>query len=135
MRVQIFNFQKFVLYSKHNHIRIFICRCNYHSFFFNFRSTSFALVTSCFAFILLSFCYLLIDVNKFWSGKPFLYAGMNAIIMYAGHSIAYNNFPVRWYLEDHNNTHFMKLIQDMWSTIFWIFVAFILYRKKLFFSI
>lgn len=39
------------------------------------RSMSFVLVTSCFAFYLLSFCYWLIDVKGWWSGAPFFYPG------------------------------------------------------------
>lgn len=48
------------------------------------RSLSFVMVTSCFAFSLLSTCYYLIDVKRWWSGKPVLFAGMNAILLYAG---------------------------------------------------
>ena len=33
------------------------------------------LVTSCFAFVLLSVCYLLVDVWKLWSGAPLYQAG------------------------------------------------------------
>lgn len=42
------------------------------------------MVTSGFAFFLLSACYYLIDVKKWWSGKPVLFAGMNAILLYVG---------------------------------------------------
>jgi len=42
------------------------------------------MVTSSFAFFLLSACYYLIDVKKWWSGKPVLFAGMNAILLYVG---------------------------------------------------
>lgn len=39
------------------------------------RSLSFVMVTSSFAFILLSLCYLLVDVLGGWSGAPFFQAG------------------------------------------------------------
>ncbi|ENN75660.1 hypothetical protein YQE_07838, partial [Dendroctonus ponderosae] len=52
------------------------------SFVWLLQSLSFVFVTSCFAFVLLSVCYFLIDVKKWWSGKPLLFAGMNAIILY-----------------------------------------------------
>ena len=39
------------------------------------RSLSYVMVTTCFAFFLLSFCYFLIDVLKLWTGAPFFYPG------------------------------------------------------------
>lgn len=66
----------------------------------NLWSLSFVFVTCCFAFFLLSICYFLIDVKKWWSGKPVLFAGMNAIILYIGHEMTDNHFPVRWYYSE-----------------------------------
>nr|XP_022916136.1 heparan-alpha-glucosaminide N-acetyltransferase [Onthophagus taurus]XP_022916137.1 heparan-alpha-glucosaminide N-acetyltransferase [Onthophagus taurus]XP_022916138.1 heparan-alpha-glucosaminide N-acetyltransferase [Onthophagus taurus] len=100
----------------------------------NLWSLSFVLVTSSLAFLLLTFCYLLIDVIKIWNGKPFLFAGMNAIIMYIGHSITYSNFPIRWDV-DNNETHFLRLFENVWGTMCWILVSYYLYKKKIFYSI
>lgn len=50
----------------------------------NLWSLSYVLVTTGFAFFLLSVFYVVIDVKKFWTGKPLTFAGMNAIIMYIG---------------------------------------------------
>lgn len=36
---------------------------------------SYVFVTSCFAFLLLAFCYLLVDVLGVWTGTPFFQAG------------------------------------------------------------
>ena len=53
----------------------------------NLWSISFVLVTSSFAFILLAFLYVLIDLKRWWKGQPFFYAGMNSILLYCGHQI------------------------------------------------
>ena len=47
---------------------------NFHTF--SCRSVSFIMVTACFAFILLSFLYLIIDVAKIWDGTPFIFPGI-----------------------------------------------------------
>ncbi|XP_074042747.1 heparan-alpha-glucosaminide N-acetyltransferase [Leptinotarsa decemlineata] len=108
----------------------------------NLWSSSFVMVTSCFAFFLLSICYVLIDVKNWWSGKPFLFAGMNAILMYIGHEMTDGHFPVRWYL--HNNsaittdprrTHFIALLSDLWGVGIWVFISFYLHEKGVFFTI
>ncbi|KAJ9576242.1 hypothetical protein L9F63_006904, partial [Diploptera punctata] len=100
----------------------------------NLWSLSFVLVTSSFAFFLLSACYFLIDVKFWWSGKPFFYPGMNATIMFVGHEVAYNLFPWHWSVGA-MNTHFMQLIEALWGTGLWILVAIWLYHIKFFLSL
>ena len=41
----------------------------------NLWSISYVMVTSCFAFALLSFLYVVIDVKHWWKGQPFFYPG------------------------------------------------------------
>ena len=41
-----------------------------------FRSLSYVMVTTCFAFFLLGVCFFLIDVRKWWTGAPFFYPGI-----------------------------------------------------------
>lgn len=96
-------------------------------------SLSFVFATSSLALILLSICYVLVDVRKFWSGCPFHYAGMNAIILYVGHSVAHM-LPWRWRFET-MNTHFILLIESAWCSSLWILIAYVLYRKKFFYSL
>lgn len=93
------------------------------------------MVTTCFALVVLSICYVLIDIKKWWSGKPFLYAGMNAILMYIGHSMTDGYFPIRWYLDDTRRTHFLCLIADVWGAGIWIFISYYLYKTNYFFVI
>ena len=100
----------------------------------NLWSLSFVLVTSCFAFILLSLLYLVIDVKKLWKGQPFFYAGMNSILLYCGHSVGYNIFPFHFVIGD-MRTHAAKLPEAMTGPLLWLVIAFILYRKKIFITV
>ncbi|CAH0547298.1 unnamed protein product [Brassicogethes aeneus] len=106
----------------------------------NLWSLSFVLVTSCNAFVVLSFLYFLIDHKNWWSGKPFLFAGMNAIVLYAGHELTDGHFPVRMLYNDPGgyftrNTHFGALLSDVWGAVIWLFISYVLYRKKIFISL
>ncbi|PSN35838.1 hypothetical protein C0J52_15490 [Blattella germanica] len=100
----------------------------------NLWSLSFVLVTSSFAFFLLAACYFLIDVKGWWGGTPFFYPGMNATIMYVGHSVASQMFPWHWSI-GYMNTHFMQLVESLWGTGLWILVALWLYHIKFFLSL
>lgn len=104
-----------------------------------FRSLSFVMVTSSFAFFLLSFVYLLTDVKNWWTGKPFLFAGMNALLMYIGHQITSGLFPVRWYPhnygEDPRRSHFIALLSDLWGVGIWISISYYWYKIRYFFNI
>ncbi|XP_026476119.1 heparan-alpha-glucosaminide N-acetyltransferase-like [Ctenocephalides felis] len=100
----------------------------------NLWSLSFVFITACFAFFLLSTCYLLIDVLLIWGGNPFLKPGMNSTIMYVGHSIAHALFPFHWKIGN-MNTHYILTIEALWNTGLWVIIAYILYRKNIFLSI
>lgn len=99
----------------------------------NMWSLSFVLATTSLALLLLSVSYVLIDVLNFWTGTPFHYAGMNAIILYVGHSICHM-LPWRWRL-DTMNTHFILLIENAWCLSLWLLIAYVLYRKRFFYSL
>jgi hypothetical protein len=43
--------------------------------FQNLWSISFVLVTTCFAFLLLSCLYVIVDAKQYWKGQPWFYAG------------------------------------------------------------
>ncbi|KAK7864612.1 hypothetical protein R5R35_003200 [Gryllus longicercus] len=99
----------------------------------NLWSVSFVLLTACFAFLLLSVLYLVVDAGKWWNGHPFLYAGMNPLILYVGHELAKNKFPWSW--EPYYHTHTEFLAMDVWGTCLWLLIAFILFKKDIFLSI
>lgn len=98
----------------------------------NLWSVSFVLATASLAFMLLSICYVVNDVYKFWSGGPFYHAGMNSIMLYIGHSITHNMFPWRWQVQP---THMNELFMNLWGTSLWVIIAVWMYRKNVFVTI
>jgi len=100
----------------------------------NLWSISFVMVTSCFAFILLSLLYIIIDIKKWWKGQPFFYAGMNSILLYCGHSVGYNLFPFHFMIGE-MRTHSAKLPESLWCAGLWLIIAYVLYRKKIFVTV
>lgn len=100
----------------------------------NMWSLSYVLVTTGFAFFLFSLLYVIIDLKKYWSGKPLTYAGMNAILMYIGSELLSRMYPFYWRFQG-TNTHFMFLLADVWNAAAWNLVAFYLYERKFFFTI
>ncbi|XP_078055398.1 heparan-alpha-glucosaminide N-acetyltransferase [Mustelus asterias] len=100
----------------------------------NLWSLSFITTTGCFSFILLSLMYYIIDMREWWGGEPFIFPGMNSIFVYVGHSVLGWYFPFSWEMK-HMNTHAERLFQDLLGTAIWVFIAFMLYRKKFFLKI
>lgn len=90
---------------------------------------SFVLTTSCFAFILFTILYLLIDYKQYWSGAPFIYAGVNPIFLYVGHILTKDLFPWSWKII--HPTHAKLLGMNLWVTTLWALIAFYLYRKDI----
>lgn len=88
----------------------------------NLWSISFVLVTSCFAYFVLSFLYVFVDVFKWWSGSPFIYPGRNALAMYVGHMVAYNMFPFHWQYSKMDG-YSWRLAEKLWGVACWIIVA------------
>ncbi|KAG7173292.1 Heparan-alpha-glucosaminide N-acetyltransferase-like 2 [Homarus americanus] len=99
----------------------------------NLWSLSFVLTTACFAFLLLSFLYLVIDKWKWWSGNPFRYPGMNAILLYVGHEVCNGLFP--WFWEPVKQYHAYFLLMNLWGTSIWVIVAYLCHRRKLYISV
>lgn len=98
----------------------------------NMWSISFIFCTGGFAFILLSFCYLMIDEWKLWNGAPFYYPGMNSILIYMGHELFHRTFPVSWVVP---TRHGPLLAMDLYGTAIWVIVAVYCFHKQLFFTI
>jgi heparan-alpha-glucosaminide N-acetyltransferase len=102
----------------------------------NLWSLSYVTITAALAFFLLSLIYYLVDVKNigsdFWT--IFLYPGMNAIILYVGHSLFHSMWPFHWSV-DNMNTHFVLLLENMYTVIVWILISHYLYHKQIFYSI
>lgn len=101
----------------------------------NLWSISFVLVTACFGYFLLSLFYIIVDVLNWWNGAPFFYPGMNSILLYVGHEIAFDIFPFQWYDSNHPTeveTHGYKLVLDLWVVVVWVIISMWLYSINFF---
>eukprot|EP01124_Arcella_intermedia_P024469 TRINITY_DN4133_c0_g1_i2.p1 TRINITY_DN4133_c0_g1~~TRINITY_DN4133_c0_g1_i2.p1 ORF type:complete len:669 (-),score=69.59 TRINITY_DN4133_c0_g1_i2:44-1879(-) len=98
----------------------------------NLWSVSFICVMGGTAFLVLSLFYILIDVLDIWNGAPFIYVGMNPIIIYCGHDILGGYFPFSFKSPD---THTFMLLQDCIGVGVWLIIAFRMAQLKFFVSI
>ncbi|XP_072239419.1 heparan-alpha-glucosaminide N-acetyltransferase isoform X2 [Leuresthes tenuis] len=100
----------------------------------NLWSLSYVTTLACFAFVLLVLVYYAVDVKKWWSGAPFFYPGMNSILVYVGHEVFEDYFPFRWRMTN-SQSHTEHLMQNLVATSCWVFISYILYRKRIFWKI
>jgi len=101
------------------------------SFFFQYKNDSFSFefLLGGIAFICFTIMYLLIDKFKWWNSTPFQYPGTNSILIYIAHIVFATYFPVQWIVA---NTHAAHLTMALWGCIFWIFIAYIFFKKRIF---
>ncbi|XP_069493765.1 heparan-alpha-glucosaminide N-acetyltransferase [Ambystoma mexicanum] len=100
----------------------------------NLWSFSYVTTLSCFAFMLLLIMYYMVDVKEIWSGAPFFYPGMNSILVYVGHEILENYFPFSWKMKN-SQSHTEHLTQNLLATSLWVLIAYVLYKKRIFWKI
>ncbi|XP_076001429.1 heparan-alpha-glucosaminide N-acetyltransferase isoform X2 [Genypterus blacodes] len=100
----------------------------------NLWSLSYVTTLACLAFVLLSVVYYTVDVKKWWSGAPFYYPGMNSILVYVGHEVFEEYFPFHWRMTN-SQSHAEHLTQNLVATSIWVFISFVLYRKRIFWKI
>ncbi|XP_071337482.1 heparan-alpha-glucosaminide N-acetyltransferase isoform X3 [Trachinotus anak] len=100
----------------------------------NLWSLSYVTCMGCFSFLLLGAMYFVTDVKGWWGGQPFIYPGMNSIFVYVGHSLLGFYFPFSWEMH-FQQSHWEWLLQSLWGTALWVFIAYLLYRKKFFLKI
>ncbi|KAM7394189.1 hypothetical protein PAMP_021002 [Pampus punctatissimus] len=100
----------------------------------NLWSLSYVTTLACLAFVLLVLVYYTVDVKKWWSGAPFYYPGMNSILVYVGHEVFEEYFPFRWRMAN-SQSHTEHLTQNLVATSCWVFISYVLYRKKIFWKI
>merc|ERR550532_1786068 len=81
----------------------------------NLWSFSFTTALGSMAFFLLSVMYLLIDVFEVWSGSPFFYPGMNSLLLYIGHEVCADFFPISW--KPYTHGHGELLFMNLWGTL------------------
>uniref|UniRef100_A0A8C6SHC6 Si:dkey-192p21.6 n=1 Tax=Neogobius melanostomus TaxID=47308 RepID=A0A8C6SHC6_9GOBI len=88
----------------------------------------------CFSFLLLGAMYFVIDVKGWWRGRPFIFPGMNSILVYVGHSLLGFYFPFSWDMRL-LDSHWELLFMNLWGTALWVLVSYGLYRKQFFLKI
>lgn len=98
------------------------------------RSTSYVTTLSSSAFLILLVLYPIVDVKGLWTGTPFFYPGMNSILVYVGHEVFANYFPFQWRLGD-SQSHREHLVQNIVATALWVLIAYVLYKKNVFWKI
>ena len=83
-------------------------------------------------FLALAALYVVVDVAQAWAGAPFLYAGVNSIVVYMGSELFDGTFPFRVYLRDGYGSHAAQLFSNIFGVLAWLAVARILFLKKIF---
>ncbi|KAM9809083.1 heparan-alpha-glucosaminide N-acetyltransferase isoform 1-T1 [Syngnathus typhle] len=100
----------------------------------NLWSLSYVTCMGCLSFLLLAAMYFVTDVMGWWGGQPFVYPGMNSILVYVGHTLLGFYFPFSWEMR-FQESHWEWLFQSLWGTALWVLIAYLLYRKKFFLKI
>jgi heparan-alpha-glucosaminide N-acetyltransferase len=98
----------------------------------NLWSLTFVLILSSLAYLILTILYIVVDVRKWFTGAPFLWLGMNSIVIYIGHDRFAYSFPVQVAVE---STHAAQLTVHLFGAFFWSLVAGFMYYKKFFIAI
>lgn len=99
----------------------------------NLWSTSFVAITAGGGMVVLSFCYLVVDKWKQWTGFPFRQLGMNSILIYCGHDLLANYMPFSYKIYHVN--HGTLLQCNVLGTVAWLIIAVYLYKIKFFVKI
>ncbi|XP_022105998.1 heparan-alpha-glucosaminide N-acetyltransferase-like [Acanthaster planci] len=99
----------------------------------NLWSLSFVLAMAGTSFLLLTFCYVTIDMKQWWSGVPFFFAGMNPITLYCGHEVLMDYFPFSWTAV--YGSHAELLAMSLLCASLWVAIAYYMYRINFFVKI
>lgn len=95
----------------------------------NLWTFTYTLITACSSYFILVFLYILIDMKSWWSGNPFIYLGMNSILIYTCHAVFSLTFPCQWFVE---NKHVTRLFMALWGSVFWTLISIYLFIQKVF---
>uniref|UniRef100_A0A1B6ER30 Heparan-alpha-glucosaminide N-acetyltransferase catalytic domain-containing protein n=1 Tax=Cuerna arida TaxID=1464854 RepID=A0A1B6ER30_9HEMI len=95
-------------------------------------SVSYVLVTSGLAYIVLLGLYLLISVWSVWSGFPFIYSGINILVVFYGSLLFHHTFPFVWQIPPENSdTSREYLVVAGWNVCVWLFVCYQLLKHAI----
>lgn len=97
-------------------------------------SVSFALLTSGTAFLMLALLHVFVDITSLWVGSPLFKAGLNTMLLYAGHTVLRYSLPFSWTpVSNKNYTEFV--IMDVITITFWIVASKLAYKHRRIFLI
>lgn len=99
----------------------------------NLWSTSFVTMAAGSGLIGLSTCYVLVDLLKVWSGAPFLYLGMNSILIYVSHGILQGYMPFSYKIYHINHATLLQC--HVLGVTAWAIVAYYFFKIKFFVKI
>eukprot|EP00759_Apiculatamorpha_spiralis_P015626 PhF_6_TR22268/c0_g1_i1/m.31485/K10532/HGSNAT; heparan-alpha-glucosaminide N-acetyltransferase len=98
----------------------------------NLWSSSFIYVMSGTGCGMLALTYYVVDVREWWSGAPFIFPGMNSIVVYFASETYGSYFPMAFYTKQ---SHWLALTSQGLGVSTFIFMAYILYRRKTFIAL
>ncbi|XP_028968461.1 heparan-alpha-glucosaminide N-acetyltransferase [Galendromus occidentalis] len=98
----------------------------------NLWSLSYVLCTAGLAFLLLSVFYLIIDVLALWSAVPFIYPGMNSILVYVGHALVTDMLPWFWAGPE---THWRYMAMNLGGAYIWVLIAYVLHENRVYLAL
>jgi heparan-alpha-glucosaminide N-acetyltransferase len=98
----------------------------------NLWSLTFVLTLAGLGYLILTVLYFLVDVRQWFTGAPFLWLGMNSIVIYIGHDRFAYSFPVQWEV---NSSHAEQLAVHLWGSFFWSLAAGFMYYNGFFIAI
>ena len=99
----------------------------------NLWSLSFILAMAGSANVVLTICYFLIDLSNIWNGAPFIYIGMNPILIYLSHEILNYYPPFSWYIAV--PTHMNLLTMNLVGVSSWLLIAYYMHYHKFYINI
>jgi heparan-alpha-glucosaminide N-acetyltransferase len=101
----------------------------------NLWSPSFICVMAGISFCAVALLYVVADIRKLWAGKPYLWLGMNSIVIYAGSEILQPYFPFSFVLNTPNTgfaNHALALASNVIGVLCWCVVGWRLYESGVF---
>jgi heparan-alpha-glucosaminide N-acetyltransferase len=102
----------------------------------NLWSLSFVFVLSAGGCFMITVFYYIIDVIGLWEGTPFIFPGMNSIVIYVlSEFLCGTQFPFAWSPTSAVTDHVFPTFINTWGLTMMILIAYVLYRKKVFISI
>ena len=98
----------------------------------NLWSPSFVTATGSLGFFLLIICYLLVDVTGLWNGAPFIFVGLNPILIYCCHGLLQGFFPFSFV---NDGSHTMVLLSNLIGVAVWLIITYRMHMLKFYVKI